>query len=633
MLDFIRRSASSWFIKVVFGAIVIVFVFWGVGNFKSSRREVAATVNGDTVHIEDYKVAYNSIIQRYRQMFQGNIPSEILDKLDIKKQALDNLINLSLIKQETKKMGILVSDKEVQEEIMKVPDFNLNNNFNKNIYLKMLSNLGITPVQFEEEMRTQILIEKSRRILGAGINVTDLEIKDSYNFNNEEINVFYAILDLKNPDNDTFNATEEQVVKFYEDNKEKYKTSPSIKIKYINFSKKDFEKEVNLSENDLENYYKDNLSKYKINEQRKASHILLKVDQNSTEETIKSKYGTSLDLLKRIREGESFEAISKEYSDDTISAQRGGDLGFIEKGKLVKPFEDMLFSMAEGNVSQPVLSDFGWHIIKLEKIQPEHYKKFEEVKDEIQERVKQNRLDFIMHNKVNSAYDEIVLSGSFDEYCGKNNIKINETDFLDEKALLSLNLTKDSISSIFQLNKGSLSSVLKLADGFIIVELIDLKPPYIPEFNDVKNNVEKDFQSKMQKENVRKKANDILNLAKKSNLSSAISQSGLKQVVMKETGFIKRKDIGTLSGIPSEIVMDAFKLSKEKPYPDEVFESGNKFYIISLKDKKVSDKEMSPDEKNQIKEKFYQTRLSDVFSRWVEQLRKKADIKITEGLL
>lgn len=632
MLDFIRRSASSWVLKVIFGAIVIVFVFWGVGNFQSSRREIVATVNGYEILTNEYQRTYSATLRRYQQVFGGNIPQDILQKLDIRKQSLDNLIDLVLVKQAAKKMGILVSNQEVQYEIMNIPDFKLNNMFNKDIYLKTLNANSINPAEFEEEVKTQILMEKIRIILGSGINIPDIEVVDNFNYNNEEINISYVELGINNIDNN-INATEEQIVKFYEENKEKYKTNPKIKIKYIDFNRNNYLKELNISENDLMNYYNDNQGKYKVNEQRKSKHLLLRVEQNATEEIVKQKYEKALDLLSRIKSGESFEDIAKEYSDDKVSAQRGGELGFIERGQLVKPFEDMLFSMKEGNVSEPVLSAFGWHLIKLETIKAEHYKKFEEVKNEVNATLTQNRLDFLLQDKTSATYDEIALSGGLEEYTKKNNINILETDFFDDKTSVSLKLTRDSINSLFQLNKGSLSSILKTAEGFIIAELVDIKPPYIPELTDIRENIEKELISNMKKELLKAKAKKVLELSPKTNLADALYKLGLKNISIKETGLVKRKDIGTLTGIPSEIVMNGFKLSKENPYPEDVFESGSKFYILFLKDKKYPDKEISPAEKNQIKEKFYQTRISDVFIKWVDSLRKDAKIKITDGLL
>ncbi len=632
MLDFIRRNASSMFIKIILGLIAFVFVLWGVGNYKSSRKEIAATVNGEEILFSDYQSAYNNTLKRYQQVFKGNIPPDILQKLDIRRQALDNLVDLVLVRQEAKKWGILVSNQEIQREIMNIPDFKLNNQFNKDIYLKILTTNNINPAEFEEEVRTQILMGKIRVILGAGIIIPDIEIVDNFNYNNEEINLSYIELGSNNIKNNV-NATEEQIVQFYEANKEKYKTNPMIKIKYINFPQSEYLKEINISEKDLVNYYEENLSKYQVNEQRKTKHILLRVDQNATEEIVKKNYDKAIDLLNRVKAGESFEEIAKEFSDDKVSALRGGELGLIERGQLVKPFEDMLFSMKEGNVSEPVLSAFGWHLIKLEGITPERHKKFDEVKSEVNATLTGNRLDFLMQDKINSAYDEIVLSGSLDEYSDKKNIKIMETDYFDDPNKTTLKLTKDAVNSLFQLNKGSLSPILKTSDGAAIAELVDIKPPYIPELQDIKENVQKELISVIKKELLKTKASEILSLAKKSDLSNAINKSGLKNVIVKETGFIKRKDVGTLSGISSEVIMNGFKLTKENPYPEDVFESGNKFYLISLKDKNTHTKDITAAEKNDIKEKFYQTRSSEVFVKWVESLRKGSKIKITEGIL
>jgi len=195
MLDFIRRNAGSWLIKFILFAIAVVFIFWGIGTFRSQRLEIAASVNDDAILVETYRHAYANALERYREMFQGQIPEGLLKQLNIEKQVLDGLIDDALIGQSAAAMGILVSDEEIRHVILSIPAFQHNGVFDKVLYERALRSSRLTPAGFEAQVRRQLLTDKVRSLITAGLTVPEGEAREYYQYENEEINIEYVVLD------------------------------------------------------------------------------------------------------------------------------------------------------------------------------------------------------------------------------------------------------------------------------------------------------------------------------------------------------------------------------------------------------------------------------------------------------
>jgi peptidyl-prolyl cis-trans isomerase D len=192
MLSTIRNSAGSWLIKFILGVIVIVFIFWGVGSFRSQRLNVLTKVNGEDILMESYRLAYANMLDSYKQMFGGQIPEGFLDLIDIKQQVLNGLINEALIRQAANEIGILVSEIEIQNVIFGIPAFKHNGVFDQRLYERSLKGARLTPVVFETQVRQRLLTDKVKALLGSGLAVTEAEARDHYMFENEDINLSYV---------------------------------------------------------------------------------------------------------------------------------------------------------------------------------------------------------------------------------------------------------------------------------------------------------------------------------------------------------------------------------------------------------------------------------------------------------
>jgi peptidyl-prolyl cis-trans isomerase D len=625
MLDFIRRNAASWLIRFILGAIVIVFIFWGIGTFRSERVDVFANINGEKILVETYRHAYNNAMERYRQMFKGQIPQGFLEQLDIKQQVIDGLISEALIRQAARDMKIQVSNEEIQNSILAIPAFKKDGAFDQRLYERTLHSARLTPTAFEGEVQQQLLTQKVQTILGSGLAVPESEAKEHFLYENGKIDLAYVKLDTDRFDNEV-KTEDKDLATWYESHQEAYRTDPQIMLRYAAFREDELDGNLTISDSEIERYYDEHLDDYKKEEKRQARHILLKVPEGANEALDQETLEKAQSILERLKNDEDFGKLAKEFSQDAASAAKGGDLGFFTRGTMVKPFEDTAFSMKEGELSEPVRSRFGWHIIRLEKIQPARVQTLDDVRDSIAKLLRQEKLKDMAWEKANEAYDEIIQLGSLSEYAKRHKLTLETTKLFSEKGpppVLAAN--PDILKGIFALDAGELSSLIQLPWGILITEVTEKKPPHIPAFEEVKDEVKKGFIKERASELCKQSASELLALAKEKGLEEAASEKGF---TVEETGLFKRTDVTAGGKLPFDATKEGLSLHEGKKYPDEAIEGPGGFFVIAFKEKEDADLGGFPAKKEEITQRILTQKRQTVLEDWLAGLRKAASVDV-----
>ena len=234
MLRLMREKATSWLIKVLLGAIVVVFVFWGVGSFRAQKGLRVAVVNGDIITLDDHRDAYNNLVERLRQSFGNNLNDDLLKTLRVKEQALNQLIDNRLLVQEAQRLKFRVPDDELAAAIMNIGAFQAAGTFNNRLYQNVLERLRMSPEEFEAAQREAMLVERLRAFISGSAKVSDQEAREWYRWENASVNIDFVGFD---PDQykDVKPAAEE-IQTYFENNKVSYKTDPKVKVRYVQFS-------------------------------------------------------------------------------------------------------------------------------------------------------------------------------------------------------------------------------------------------------------------------------------------------------------------------------------------------------------------------------------------------------------
>lgn len=629
MLKLMRYHAKSWLIKIILSAIVIVFVFWGVGSFRSGKGGRVALVNGETITVEEYREEYDNLVERLRQRFGNSLNDETLKMFQIKKQALYTLINQELILQEVEKLNIRVSEKELANTIGKIEAFQIAGVFDESHYRKVLKRNNLTPEEFEDNQRKLILTEKLRALILGSIKVSDSEAMEWYNWSNASVNIDFVLFEPERYKDIKVSADEVKI--YFNDRKESYKTDPMIKARFLQFNSETYKSNINITDNDVQDYYEANIEEFRTDKTVEARHILIKIDQDAGPEAVEEGRDKALDILKEAGEGKDFGELALQYSA-CPSKNNGGRLGAFKKEQMVKPFADMAFSLKAGEISEPVLTRFGWHIIKVEKINEESKLFIEEAKKSIRKKLTEIKLNDYAYNEAEAVYDAAIKGDDLIRAAAEQNLKLLTTDFFTRKGPdKGIKYRKEFASAAFNLSVMEFSDILNIGDRYYIIQVVEKIPAKIPEIDDVVERVTADLIKVRQDEKAVKDAKEFLSDLK---IGKSIAEECKKfDVTLTTSGFFKRNDSVSGIGPEREVVEVAFSLSKQSKTSEDIIKGAKGYYVISLKERKDPALEGFDKEKANIMEGLLQQKQLAVFDDWLLQIRNDSDITINKDFL
>ncbi len=366
MLDFMRRHAQSWMIKAALGAVVVVFVFWGIWSPRESREREFAKIGDQVISIEEARKYYQNLRERYQMAYGGRFTEEMVQKLGLKERAVKDLIHRVLLLQEAKRLGLRVTPEEVQSSLEGIPAFQKDGVFDKATYQRAVQRVGMTLPVFEANQQQMLLIAKVQSLVASSVKISEREVLDAYRNDFEKVNLEVAFL---NPE-DIKDATPipDEVKNYFSKHREDFKIPASAKARYLLFDPKSYLKGVEVTAKEIENYYQTNPEKFIRPKQIKVRHILLKADPKDAEGLTKARQKAET-IREEASKGKDFSQLAKQYSEDPGTKNRGGDVGFISKGQVVPEFEAAAFGLKAGEIGPVIQTAYGLHIIKVDEIQ------------------------------------------------------------------------------------------------------------------------------------------------------------------------------------------------------------------------------------------------------------------------
>jgi peptidyl-prolyl cis-trans isomerase D len=399
MLQSIRDKITGWVAGVLLGAIAVVFVFFGMDFQASAARSYAVKVNGEAIPAETVRRAWQAQLTRLQQMIRDELPAQLQQQ---QREALvEQFVRSTLLAQKVRDQGYRVSDQALAERITSIPQLQVDGKFSKDRYTALLAQNGRTEAQFEEEFRKEIEVEQLQAGIIESAFITPLEADRRYALEQETREIDYAILPIS-AFLDTVQVTDEQVQKWYKDHQNRYQTPEYADVEYVELTRADAEAAVKVDEAALRHYYEQVKDRFETQESRHARHILIPTGEGDDAAAEK----LANDVAAKAKAGEDFAALAKKYSKDPGSAEQGGDLGWAQRGMFVGPFEEALFAMQPGEIRGPVKSEFGYHVIKLEAIEPAKKKSFEEVRAELEEEYRRDQAQQIFYDRSQELADE-----------------------------------------------------------------------------------------------------------------------------------------------------------------------------------------------------------------------------------
>ncbi len=381
MLQAIRERVTGIVAIFVLGLLAVPFLFFGVESYiRAVPQDAVATVGDEEISTSEFQTSF----ARYR----ANLREELGDEYDeietnqpaVRREHLEEMIDQKLLRLHAQDMGLEVSDGMLFRIINQIPNFQVDGQFNPDLYRQMLSGAGRTPRGFEQELREDILTSLLPTSVSGSAIVTETEIDRLLAMQQEQRKIHIVTVPYQDFVDEVV-ITDEDIEAYYEDNLDRFMTTEQVRIAYVELDARDLTDGLELSEEELRRRYEAASERYLTPETRRASHVLIESNDERTPEQARA---LAEEIRQRVLDGEDFAELAEEYSDDPGSSADGGDLGWIGPEDMVRAFEDELYDLSEpGDVSEPVETRFGWHIIRLDDIRPPEGMSFEEARDEI----------------------------------------------------------------------------------------------------------------------------------------------------------------------------------------------------------------------------------------------------------
>jgi len=386
MLEDIRESSQGLTAKIILGLIILTFAVAGIGSYTNSVDTSVATVNGDKISQQEFDKAYqeqrNRMVQQFGDMFE-TLANDSNYMANFRQGVLDNLINEKLIDQSAQSLSIRVSDDRIKETIRTMPEFQVDGVFDNNRYLALINQAGFYQ---SSSFRDYLRVEMTRRQLSQALVATEFNLPYQetlqQNLQNQTRDIRFATISALQFESG-IEISDEEIQTYYQANQARFENKEKVKVNFIHLSVDDIAKSIEVSDEDVSDYYQDNILNYTQAEQRRVSHILIGFTEGDDESEAAAKVQVE-SALARLSQGEEFAELAKELSSDTFSGENGGDLDFIEPGVMGDTFDEAAFALnSVGEVTEPVKTSFGYHLIKLTDLKAEVIQSLADVKDEL----------------------------------------------------------------------------------------------------------------------------------------------------------------------------------------------------------------------------------------------------------
>jgi peptidyl-prolyl cis-trans isomerase D len=539
-----KKFVLGGLLLLICAAMVIAFVPGGLGSELTGTpgKGVVAKVAGDDITADEVRLTARQMLQQ--QMPNAGAQASMLLPF-FTQRAAEQLITRQALIVEAGRMGLRVSPAEVRDELQHgryAATFFPGGNFiGQAEYEDLLQRYNLTTTKFEQTVGDDILLTKLQALISSSTGVSDEQIHDEFIKQNTKVKFDYAYLkqdDLKKG----LHPTDGELKAYYESHKASYANSipEKRKVKYAVIDTAKAEAEVQVTQDDLRSYYDQHRDQYRVPEQVKVSHILIKTplpgpDGKVDERGVAEAQQRATDLLKQLKSGAKLEDLAKKYSEDPGSAKQGGSLGWIGRGQTVPEFEKVAFSLPKGQISDLVKSSYGFHIIRIDDKQDAHTKPLDEVKTEIEPVLKHQKAQQMAQKKAETLLAQARSQG-IDASAAAQGVPVITSDFFSRRDTLpGLGQAPQFMDAVFSAQEKSPPDVASTSDGIVVFQLLGIKPPATPTFEEIRSRVEDEFKNERSNILLTQKVQELSDRAK--------SEHDLKRAAKELGATVKTSDL------------------------------------------------------------------------------------------
>ncbi len=622
MLDKFRSYAQTKAAQVILALVLIPFALFGIDSYlnQAGNNLSIAKVDGYKIALPEYNRAIENV--RNRMMSEGKkVDPAMFDSFEFKESVVDGLITKQLINNDIKKSQFKITDQQLSQYIIGMPDFQKDGKFSQELYDKVLQNNQLNPKKFEESIRNDLLIQQVRDGLQKLTFIPPNNLTETLKATSQQREVTVAEFKTKEYMAKA-NISEKDMQAFYDQNKSKFLAPEQVKAEFVVFSLTSVLPSITVSDDEVKTFYKTNADKYQNQQQREASHILIAASKNAAPAEKAKAKAKAEDVLGQIKKNpKQFEELATKYSQDPESAKKGGDLGTFGRGMMVKPFDDAVFSMKVNEISGIVESDFGYHIIKLTKVIGEGGG-FDAIKPQIKAELiyqkAQDKYAALAEDFSNKVYEQ---SSSLDVVSKKFNLPIQKTDwisrnesdkFFKNEALMNALYSKESIK-----DRRNTEAIEVTPNNLISARVVDYKAQSTKPFAEVKKSIE-----------------DYLKFEAAKKLVTTEGEAALKSVAdasrkidWQATVLVDRKNT---KGLSQAVTNHAYKMPTDKLPSYSGFVDGNNGYVIVKVSKVAFPNDDNEENKKEFASSYTEALSSEYLSAYLKGLKAKSSVSVNQ---
>jgi peptidyl-prolyl cis-trans isomerase D len=626
MLQAINDRIKGWLGALVIIMITIPFAFWGIESYiGGGGKQFAAIVNGEEIPVNQFENAYSNQLARLNQQFGSALP---FSNEQIKEQVLDQLINSVVLEEGSYSSGYRVSDTSLKQSIASL--FSRDGKFDRDYFENIVASNGMTISQYELRLRNELRVLQKRNAILTSAILTDEEARQLAALQQQERDIRLIKFNVDTGSADIV-VTEQDIEDYYNTNTDRYMKPESVSVEYIEMTSDELANSIDVDEGRLAEMYDDYKRSMLEKEERKARHILMGTSAENSKEALMPRIE---ELQQKLNDGESFEELAAEYSDDPGSAKQGGDLGWVAMGEMVKPFEEALFSMNKGEVSGIVETQFGLHLIKLEDIRTPELQTIAEKRSEFEQELKQDAISGMFYDITeNIAVTAYENPESLDAVVDAVNKQPEKTELFTRDSGTGIAGNQKFRTAAFSssvIEQGLNSDIIEITPNHVaVLRLLEHKPASQKPLQEVKSDIENILRLKAAHEVTMAAAEE----AKNQIIAGAAAETVLAEnQIVEGPDTVKRTAPGNVDPV---VVGAAFQM----PYPENEKPSIQVVNLISgdialvLLDKVTTPVEIASDQIKAIRQQLENDVANSDFEFALATLKDAADIQRNPSLL
>ena len=632
MLDRMRRH-RDW-LKWSLGLVCVAFVLFYIPDFlrgsgaDAASGDTVAKVEGREISGADFRRTYQAQLQAYRSAYGGNMSDQLLKQLGIEQQILQQMVDERAALAEAERLGIKVSDEEVRQRIFAMPAFQENGGFIGEARYQQLLRMQRPPMvasEFEDNVRRGLAVEKLRGSLTDWLSVNDKDLEKEYRRRNDKVKLSVVSFTA-----DSFrtqvSASDAEVASYFEAHKNDFKIPEKRKIRYLLIDVEALRAKTVVPAADIEREYSNNSEQYTTPEQVRASHILLKTE-GKDDAAVKAKAEA---LLKQARGGADFAELARKNSEDEASAKNGGDLDYFGRGRMVPEFDQAVFAMQPGAISDLVKTQYGYHIIKLVDKKNATTRTLAEVRQQLTDQLAYQRAQAQAADLAQSLEKQIAKPADLDKVAKAQGLTVQESGFFArDEPILGLGPSPEAANKAFDMKPNDVAGPLRASRGFVFQTLVSTQAPYVPKAEEVTARVREEVVKQKARDLSKQKAAELgARLKSAPDFEKAAKAGGVEA---KTTELITQDSPIPDLGVAPAVEDAAFKLAVGAVSDPIATDTGTA--VIKVIEKKAVTPEEWTSSKDRFREELLTDRRNRFFSAYMVKAKQKMKIEVNRESL